>query len=85
MLPKRCPETSVNNYHKTPRNIPEELRYQRLNVVLTFNYYIIINSFGPKIWPLQPSISNTVTGHHNKSDVRPLRFFVARYRVKFTL
>ena len=24
MGPLRCPETSVNNYHTTPRNIPEE-------------------------------------------------------------
>jgi hypothetical protein len=24
MGPIRCPETSVNNYHTTPRNIPEE-------------------------------------------------------------
>jgi hypothetical protein len=24
----RCPETSVNNYHTTPRNIPEERRSQ---------------------------------------------------------
>jgi hypothetical protein len=24
----RCPETYVNNYHKTPRNIPEERRSQ---------------------------------------------------------
>jgi hypothetical protein len=26
MGPVRCPETSVNNYHTTPRNIPEERR-----------------------------------------------------------
>ena len=26
MGPIRCPETSVNNYHTTPRNIPEERR-----------------------------------------------------------
>jgi hypothetical protein len=26
MRPIRCPETSVNNYHTTPRNIPEERR-----------------------------------------------------------
>jgi hypothetical protein len=26
MGPIRCPETSVNNYHTTPRNIPEESR-----------------------------------------------------------
>jgi hypothetical protein len=28
MGPTRCPETSVNNYHTTPRNIPEERRSQ---------------------------------------------------------
>jgi hypothetical protein len=27
MGPIRCPETSLNNYHTTPRNIPEERRY----------------------------------------------------------
>jgi hypothetical protein len=27
MGPIRRPETSVNNYHMTPRNIPEERRY----------------------------------------------------------
>jgi hypothetical protein len=26
MEPIRCPETSVNNYDTTPRNIPEERR-----------------------------------------------------------
>jgi hypothetical protein len=26
MGPIRCPETSVNNYHTTPRNAPEECR-----------------------------------------------------------
>jgi hypothetical protein len=25
-MPIRCPETSVNNYHTTPHNIPEERR-----------------------------------------------------------
>ena len=28
MVPMRCPETSVNNYHLMPRNIPEEGRSQ---------------------------------------------------------
>jgi hypothetical protein len=32
----RCPETSVNNYHSTPRNIPEERRsHQRRGGSLT--------------------------------------------------
>jgi hypothetical protein len=26
MGPIRCPDTSVNNYHTTPRNIPEKRR-----------------------------------------------------------
>jgi hypothetical protein len=30
MGPIRCPETSANNYHTTPRNIPEE-RTSRLS------------------------------------------------------
>jgi uracil phosphoribosyltransferase len=30
MGPIRCPETSVNNYHMTPRNIPEEHRCELL-------------------------------------------------------
>jgi hypothetical protein len=25
-LPIRCPETSINNYHRTPCNVPEERR-----------------------------------------------------------
>jgi hypothetical protein len=29
MGPIRCPETSVNNYHTTPLNIPEERRSQQ--------------------------------------------------------
>jgi hypothetical protein len=29
MGPIRCPETSVNNYHMTPRNIPEDRRYHQ--------------------------------------------------------
>jgi hypothetical protein len=29
MGPVRCPETSVNNYHTTPRNTPEYRRFQR--------------------------------------------------------
>jgi hypothetical protein len=29
MGPIRCPETSVNDYHTTPRNIPEERRSHR--------------------------------------------------------
>jgi hypothetical protein len=29
MVQIRCPETSVNNYHTTPRNIPEERRYHQ--------------------------------------------------------
>jgi hypothetical protein len=28
MGPIRCPETSVNYYHTTPRNTPEERRFQ---------------------------------------------------------
>jgi hypothetical protein len=28
--PIRCPKTSVNNYHTTPRNIPEDCRSQAL-------------------------------------------------------
>jgi hypothetical protein len=32
MGPIRCPETSVNNYHTTPRNIPEERNLLSANV-----------------------------------------------------
>jgi hypothetical protein len=28
MEPILCPETSVNNYNTTPRNVPEERSYQ---------------------------------------------------------
>jgi hypothetical protein len=27
--PIRCPETSVNNYHTTPHNTPEDCRFHR--------------------------------------------------------
>jgi hypothetical protein len=30
MGPIHCPETSVNNFHTTPRNIPEERRSHQL-------------------------------------------------------
>jgi hypothetical protein len=30
MRPIRCPETSENNYHMTPRNIPQQRRYWAL-------------------------------------------------------
>jgi hypothetical protein len=29
MAPIRCPETSANNYHTTPPNIPEQRRYHQ--------------------------------------------------------
>jgi hypothetical protein len=29
MGPIRCPETSVNNYHKTPGNTPEDRRFHQ--------------------------------------------------------
>ena len=32
MGPKCFPETSVNNYHTTPRNIPEDRRSHKLQV-----------------------------------------------------
>jgi hypothetical protein len=32
--PIRYPETSVNNYHTTPLNIPEERRYQNLTSLI---------------------------------------------------
>jgi hypothetical protein len=35
-LPTRCPETSVDNYHMMPRNIPEERRSQ-----LICTWYVI--------------------------------------------
>jgi hypothetical protein len=30
MGPTRCPESSVNNYHTTTRNIPEERKSQKI-------------------------------------------------------
>jgi hypothetical protein len=36
MGPIRCPETSVNNYHTTPRNIPEERKSQ--NILSSLDY-----------------------------------------------
>jgi hypothetical protein len=38
----RCPETSVNNYHMTPRNIPEKRRsYHKLFHHISFLMYFI--------------------------------------------
>jgi hypothetical protein len=34
MGPIRCPETSVNNYHTTQRNIPEEHRAQNIEYLI---------------------------------------------------
>ena len=42
--PTRCPETSVNNYHTTPRNIPEERRSQLLT--LSRIRHVLFNLFG---------------------------------------
>ena len=44
MGPTRCPETSVNNYHTTPCNIPEERR-SYCAVVGNKNLYIYIYEF----------------------------------------
>jgi hypothetical protein len=43
MGPTRCPETSVNNYHTTPRNTPEERRPNTL-------------FFSKAVWPTKHSI-----------------------------
>jgi hypothetical protein len=36
MVPIHCPETSVDDYHTTPRNTPEERRSQLLQCLQTF-------------------------------------------------
>ena len=42
MKPIRCPETSVNSYHTTPRNIPEERRFYELSFIIIIIIIIII-------------------------------------------
>jgi hypothetical protein len=39
----RCPETSVNNYHTTPRNIAEERRSQISVYLILPGYYIFLS------------------------------------------
>jgi hypothetical protein len=46
MGPIRCPETSVNNYHTTPRNIPEE---RRSHAILSSNSMKVRN-WNKKTW-----------------------------------
>jgi hypothetical protein len=45
MGPIRCPETSVKNYHTTPRNIPEERRSYIIE--FTNRYYFEIAAVHP--------------------------------------
>jgi hypothetical protein len=42
MGPIRCPETSVNNYHTTARNIPEERRSHVLKMFIYNEYPMTI-------------------------------------------
>jgi hypothetical protein len=44
MGPTHCPETSVNNYHTTPHNIPEERRLHILFILLLL-YLISVKNF----------------------------------------
>jgi hypothetical protein len=48
MGPMRCPETSINNYHTTPRNIPEERRssfiiFDFVEIGISFIYFTPIS------------------------------------------
>ena len=43
-----CPETSVNNYHTTPRNIPQERRSQimrKIKFSYLLSFFLIPTSF----------------------------------------
>jgi hypothetical protein len=37
MGPIRCPETSVNNYHTTPRNVPEERSSNETSLLMSLS------------------------------------------------
>jgi hypothetical protein len=61
MGPIRCPETSVNNYHMAPRNIPEECRsYFLVNceVVCCMHYNITVH---PIVKQLMENLTNSRT------------------------
>jgi hypothetical protein len=55
--PIRCPETSISNYHTTPRNIPEERRSQTVH---WFNHRIsikILSNLQHRIFPRFSNVS----------------------------
>ena len=50
MGPIGCPETSVTNYHHTPRNIPEERRSRMCDVSTENEYsYLVHETISPFI------------------------------------
>jgi hypothetical protein len=46
MWPIRCPETSVNNYHTTPRNIPKSADLKLLKWLWDFSYSSLSHFLG---------------------------------------
>jgi hypothetical protein len=59
----RCSETSVNNYHMTPRKIPEERRYQVYEYSRLLGYYAVrtgICECLPVCWASLDCIAATV-------------------------
>jgi hypothetical protein len=63
MGPIRCPKTSVNNYHSTPRNIPEERRsHQRRGGSLKSWVRKVRQKVKPRCAELRPYGKNEVMG-----------------------
>ena len=60
MGPIRCPETSVYNYHTTPRNIPEERRSQDVKNTIILGAF---GNLGKATISFVPSVRPSVRPH----------------------
>jgi hypothetical protein len=56
----RCPETSVNSFHTTPRNIPEERRSQLIRKVML--WYVLCGQHAFRNFILQGNYFTTYSG-----------------------
>jgi hypothetical protein len=70
MGPIRCPETSVNNYRTTPRNIPEDHRFYQYrgcslkstpNILSGLDTFVEIGNF-PLIWDCFHGLQEDIIG-----------------------
>jgi hypothetical protein len=99
MEPIRCPETSVTNYQRTPRNIPEELRpqlYRGGSLKSHKSEWNIVNSVtslydGDCLWFIHVTATQWIMQHY-KIEVRStllsnsrkvLRTDNSHYKIKF--